>query len=118
MIQQILHIGIATVAEQRKRSLAIAAGQGVRKVNEPKIWFSSLRALAQVLSDENMALLRILRDEMPETIQQLAQRLDRAPSNVSRSLSTLANYGLVELHKQGRTVQAKATAYEYRIAVY
>lgn len=34
-----LKIGIATVQEQRKRSLAIAAGKRTRGAGDPNIWF-------------------------------------------------------------------------------
>ena len=117
MTNKTIHIGIASVSEQRRRALAIASGSRRRRADEPTLWFSSMRALANVLSDENMALLRILRDDQPESVLALAEILQRAPSNVSRSLSTLAQFGFVELIKQGRIVQPRAVADDYRIAV-
>lgn len=54
---KILKIGIATVPEQRARSLAIAAGKRTRGAGDPKIWFPSVSAMSRVLSDENLALV-------------------------------------------------------------
>ncbi len=43
----------------RNRTLAIARGEYKPKPNEPKIWFTSIRSLAEVLSDQNQQLLRV-----------------------------------------------------------
>ena len=55
-------------------------------------------------SDENRELLRIIYDKQPESIADLEQMTGRKASNLSRTLRTLANYGLVRLEdgSQGR----------------
>lgn len=40
-----------------------------------------MRSLAQVLSENNRALLRVIREHQPESLSQLAQFSGRAPSN-------------------------------------
>ena len=45
--------------------LAIAKGEHKPKATEPRIWFTSMRSLAEVLSDENRALLKVIRDAQP-----------------------------------------------------
>lgn len=45
-------------AQIRARILAIARGDYKPKATEPKIWFTSIRSLAEVLSDDNRALLQ------------------------------------------------------------
>ncbi len=48
-----LVIGIASQQAIRARALAIAHGDHQLRPNEPKIWFASMRSLAEVLSDDN-----------------------------------------------------------------
>ena len=53
---KILKIGIASQEKIRARVLGIAKGKIKPKASDPKIWFTSMRSLSQVLSDENRAL--------------------------------------------------------------
>jgi len=48
-------IGIMSHEKIRERMLAIAKGDYKPKPGEPKIWFTSMKSLAEVLSDENRA---------------------------------------------------------------
>jgi predicted transcriptional regulator len=103
-MSNVLKVGIATVEEQRKRTLEIVSGLRERKPDEPKLWFPSLYAAARVLSDENLALLKAIRELHPESIEELAKAVGRLQPNVSRSLHTMQPYGLVRLVKKGRVV--------------
>jgi Predicted transcriptional regulator len=76
-------IGVASQQAIRARALAIARGDHQPRPNEPKIWFTSMRSLAEVLSDDNRALLRVIREQKPESLSQLAEFTGRAPSNLS-----------------------------------
>lgn len=42
--------------------IAIAKGEYKPEPGEPKIWFTSMRSLAEVLSDDNRALLKVIRE--------------------------------------------------------
>ena len=53
-------IGIMPQEQIRARVLSIARGEYKPKPSEPKIWFTSMRSLAEVLSDENRALLKLI----------------------------------------------------------
>lgn len=108
-MSKVLKIGIATVPEQRARSLAIAAGKRTRGTDEPNIWFPSVNSMARVLSDENMALLKAIREQHPDSMDALAKAVGKQATNVSRSLHTMADYGLVKLNKKGRTVTPQTT---------
>ena len=57
-----------------------------------------------MLSDENRELLRIIHDAKPQSIADLEQMTGRKASNLSRTLRTMANYGLVRMEdgSQGR----------------
>jgi predicted transcriptional regulator len=67
-------IGIMTQEKIRERMLAIAKGEYKPKPSEPKIWFTSMKSLAEVLSDDNRALLKTIRDLQPEPISGLPRR--------------------------------------------
>ena len=110
-------IGILPQDRIRERMLAIARGDYKPKTNEPKVWFTSMRSLAEVLSDENRALLHVIRDSKPKSITTLADLTGRKTSNLSRTLKTMANYGFVEMRRESRYVRPIAKATEFRIMV-
>ena len=92
-----LKIGIMSQKEIRERTLAIARGEYKPKSDEPKIWFTSIRSLAEVLSDDNQALLQVIMNKKPGSIRELADITGRHSSNLSRTLKTLSSYGFVKL---------------------
>lgn len=102
----------------RERVLAIARGTYKPKPNEPKVWFTSIKSLAEVLSDENRALLHVILETQPESISALAETTGRKPSNLSRTLKTMSNYGIVELKRERNQVRPIATATEFRIVAH
>ena len=59
----------------------------------------------RVLSDENMALLKYIREQRPESVSEVASALGKQAPNVSRSLHTMEQFGLVRMVKQGRVVK-------------
>ena len=99
----------------RERALAIARGNYKPKPNEPKVWFTSMKSLAEVLSDDNRALLHIILQTKPASISALAEVTGRKPSNLSRTLKTMSNYGIVELKRERNQVRPVAIATEFRI---
>lgn len=108
-------IGILPQDRIRARMLAIARGEYKPKACEPKIWFTSMRSLAEVLSDENRALLKVIQEAKPSSISSLADLTGRKPGNLSRTLKTMSNYGLVEMRRENRHVRPIAKATEFRI---
>jgi predicted transcriptional regulator len=70
--------------------------------DEPKAWFSSIKSLANVLSEENQALLQVIREHNTESISELERLTGRRASNLTRTLHTLERYGIVSL-KEART---------------
>lgn len=85
----------------------------------PTGWCASWRQLAGVLSDENRALLRLMRERQPRTVLELAQLSGRAASNLSRTLRNLETYGLVKLHRSPDTpaVRQQALATEFLVVL-
>jgi predicted transcriptional regulator len=108
-------IGIMPQDQIRQRVLAIARGDYKPKPGEPKVWFTSMKSLAEVLSDDNRALLRVIAQTEPESISALAQVTGRAPGNLSRTLKTMSNYGIVDLKREHNLVRPVARATEFRI---
>jgi predicted transcriptional regulator len=90
-----LKIGIASRDAFKQRTLAIAKGEYKPGKAEPKVWFESLESLAQVLSDQNRALLRLIHDTHPQSLTELAEHSGREKSSLSRTLKNMERYGLV-----------------------
>jgi predicted transcriptional regulator len=112
-----LVIGIMPQERIRERMLAIAKGEHKPKTTEPRIWFTSMRSLAEVLSDENRALLKVIRDAQPNSISSLAHMTGRKPGNLSRTLKTMSNYGFVEMRRENQHVRPVVKATEFKIVV-
>lgn len=113
-----LRIGIIPRDKFQKRVIDIAAGHYKPKRGEPKIWFSSIKSFSEVLSDNNIRLLRIIAEHHPETLKELAKLSGRQSSNLSRTLKTMERYGIVELRKEAKHVIpiAKATVFNIQYA--
>ncbi len=115
MTAKTIVIGIMPQEKIRERMRSIARGEYKPKPGEPQVWFASMRSVAEVLSDENRALLKVIQETKPVSISELARATGRAPGNLSRTLKTMARYGIVELRKEKRTVRPVAKATEFRI---
>jgi hypothetical protein len=59
-----------------------------------------MATMAAVLSEDNQALLRVIRDAKPKTLTELATLSGRQVPNLSRTLRMMAGYGLVELKRR------------------
>jgi len=112
---KVIKIGIASQEKIRERMLAIAKGEIKPRASDPQIWFTSMRSLSQVLSDENRALLDVIRTAQPASISELAIITGRKQSNLSRTLKTMSRYGLVEMEKHERSIRPIARAGAYQI---
>lgn len=108
-------IGIMPQEKIRERMLAIAKGAYKSRSGEPKVWFASMKSLAEVLSDENRALLAVIQKSQPESIAGLAAITGRRPSNLSRTLKTMSHYGIVEMRRENRRVRPIVNATEFQI---
>jgi len=110
-----VQVGIMTKEEYKQRTIDIAKGLYVPQENEPKIWFESLKSMAQILSNENQALLKIILDNEPKSLKELEALTGRATSNLSRTLKTLERYGIVELHKSNNALIVKVKATHFKV---
>ncbi len=110
-----IKIGVMPENKFRQYMLDIAAGRVTPKHGSPKILFHSMKSLAEVLSDSNRALLKIIADEEPETIKELAEISGRQPSNLGRTLKTFEHYGFIKIKKTARTKKPIAQATDFDI---
>ena len=92
-----LKIGIAGYDRMKARTMAIARGERKPGRGEPKVWFTSVESFAKVLSQHNRELLTMIAREKPTSLTELAELSGRNKSNLSRTLKTMSQYGLVEL---------------------
>jgi len=97
-----IKIGIMPHNEFQQRVLKIAKGEYVPSKDEPKIWFDSIRSAAEVLSEENRNLLKMIVEHSPHSIKELSDISGRKQSNLSRTLKTMQSYGIVDFKKNGK----------------
>ena len=71
--------------------------------------------MAEVLSDQNRALLKVIRETNPDSMAVLARITGRQPGNLSRTLKTMSRYGLVDLQREKTRVRPVVKATEFRI---
>ncbi len=110
-----MKIGIIKKQDYIKRTTAIAAGRHIPKKGEPKVWFESLDSMRQVLSERNQALLGAIAKNEPRSIKELEELTGRKSANLSRTLKTMAMYGIVDLVKDGRKVRPVANATDFSV---
>jgi len=106
-----IRVGIMPLKEFQAYTRAIVTGKHKRKRGEPKIWFNSMASLAQVLSDQNRALLTLIAEEEPESISELARLSHRSQSNLTRTLKKMERYGLVKMKTGARGKKQPSVPY-------
>ncbi len=97
-----LKVGIASYEEMKTRTMAVARGERRVAAEEPKVWFTSTESFAKVLSAGNCDLLRVIADQAPGSLDELARITGKAKSNLSRTLCTMERCGLVRLERGER----------------
>ncbi|MFZ4877072.1 hypothetical protein ACL9RI_18515 [Janthinobacterium sp. Mn2066] len=70
----------------------------------------SLHDMARVMSGENLAMLKIIREQQPASVSALAKTAGKHAPKVSPSLVALEQFGLVRLVQKGRTKKTEVTA--------
>jgi predicted transcriptional regulator len=112
--------------EFKQFTLGVVRGKLKIDPNEPKVWvesvdaskntrtdvrFQSLEAGAKLLSAKNRAVLRVIAEQHPKSVSELATLTHRAPQNLLRTLHKLSAVGLVRFERgEGRAYQPVVTA--------
>ena len=115
MAEKMIKIGIMSKEDYRNRTIAIAKGEFKPGKNAPKIWFESMESLGQVLSGQNQKLLRLIKESNPASLTELEALSGRKKSNLSRTLKTLSNYGIVDLVREKNTVRPVVNATDFQV---
>ena len=108
-------IGTMPQDQIRARAISIAKGEYRPRPGDPKIWFTSMKSVAEVLSDHHRALLKVIRETNPDSMAVLTKATGRQPGNLSRTLKTMSGGGLVDLQRENSHVRPVVTATEFRI---
>lgn len=112
-----LAIGVMSPERMRERVQGMVSGAYKPEPGEPKIWFASMESLAEMLCDENRALLRVIADTKPDSISALAKTTGQRPGELSRILKKMSNCGVVELKRCRNYLRPVVKAVEFRIVV-
>ncbi|GGN31435.1 MULTISPECIES: helix-turn-helix domain-containing protein [Marinomonas] len=111
-----VRIGIMSEPLIRMRLLAIAQGKYTPQENEPKVWYTSINAISQILRPENIELLRLMDSERPESVTELSELTGRAKSNLSNTLKALSEKGFVRLEQgNGKAIKPVALFTDFEI---
>ncbi|QOG06352.1 MarR family transcriptional regulator [Aureimonas sp. OT7] len=94
-----LKVGIADPEEMKARTMRIGKGEEKPAPGDPTVWFPSTESFARLLSAGNRELLRIIHEQEPGSLEELAQITGRATPNVSRTLKKMESYGLIRMEK-------------------
>jgi predicted transcriptional regulator len=97
-----LKVGIASYEEMKALTMSIARGERKLSARGPRVWFPSTESFAKVLSAGNRELLVVIAEKSPGSLDELATLTGRKKSNLSRTLKTMANFGLVRLERGER----------------
>jgi len=93
---------IQSLSDLEAEVRAVARGERPAPADAAKPSFESATALMRLLTPENRGLLRLIRDEEPESIAALSRLTGRKEPNLLRTLEKLAAAGLVELQEVNR----------------
>ena len=115
MRKRFLKIGIRSQEEFKERMLLIAQGKVKPKADDPKVFFESVQSATQILSGKNQDLLRIILEEKPETLKELAVISGRQPSSLTRTLKSMEKYGIVTLKKSNNHVKPIVNATDFKL---
>jgi predicted transcriptional regulator len=74
----ILRVGIASYEDMKARTMVVARGERRIAPDEPKLWFTSTESFAKVLSARNRDLLRVIVEQTPGSLDELARMTGKA----------------------------------------
>jgi predicted transcriptional regulator len=93
---------ITSMAELEKEMRAVARGERPAPADAATASVESAEVLLRLLTPENRVLLKIIRDERPQSVADLARLSKRAQPNLLRTLAKLEALGLIEMHTAGK----------------
>ena len=88
---------IQSMADLEAEMRAVTRGEKAADEDAAQPSVESADVLIRLLTPENRDLLKIIRDEHPQSVADLARRTKRAEPNLLRTLAKLEAVGLVEM---------------------
>jgi predicted transcriptional regulator len=83
---------------------AIRSMKDSNKIDKPAVLsFADEGQLADVFDGHTYSLLRVIRDEEPESIRETARLVERDVKNVHRELTKLEALGVIRFKQEGRS---------------
>ena len=74
-----------------------------------------MKSVAEVLSDSNRAILKVIRETEPQSVAELAKATGRQRSNLSLTLKPMSRYGLVDLRREKKRLRPTVKASDFQI---
>ncbi len=102
---EVLRITIASGEEALDDALEAAGSAETGDPHDAVVSFETAEGIRRLLTDRRLELLRSLMGEPAESITALAERLDRTYSVVHDDVDVLAEYGIVQFRREGRSKQ-------------
>ncbi len=81
----------------------IERGEKVQK--DTGVYFTSLEAFRKALTPKRLELLRVIKNEKPGSLRELAELTKRDVKNVSDDVKHLEQAGLIERREKGRATK-------------
>jgi predicted transcriptional regulator len=88
---------------------AEAVQKDARTKKETGVFFTSLEAFRKALTPQRLKLLRLIREQEPASLHELARRAGRNIKNVSEDVKYLAQVGLVDLKDAENRISARVS---------
>lgn len=92
----------ALIAEMK----SVARGERPPPRDAGGVSYETVDTYTRLLTSDNRALLRLIRDKRPQSVAELVRLSGRAQPNVTRTLKKLSDAGLVALEKRGKLTKA------------
>lgn len=96
-----IDIGIKSLDESlhdfAKAWKELEAGKKIKK--DEGIYFDSIDTMRAVLTNKRLLILKVIREQKPNSMYELAKILSRDLKNVNQDIKLLSNLGLVTLEK-------------------
>lgn len=96
---------------------SVARGEKPAPFDASRPSFESVDALVRLLTPENRALLKTIRDARPQSISELERLTGRKGPNLLRTLGKLSAIGLVELRTDKRRTVPTVVVGKLRVEI-
>lgn len=90
---------IQSLRDLRAEMTSVLSGEQAAPADANQVSFESAESVTRLLTKENRELLAVIDKDKPASVAELANMVNRAEPNVSRSLSKLADAGFVVLRE-------------------